>query len=212
MTDPMPPEGIRDIVYAAVLTSNTKTRRVSQHESPQVLDKPRYSSWEAPGETSMPSLTIDFTWESGCLFITTVISVAVTNNRLLSSVISITAARSSRSLTERRVTHIVSVCTDAIPAELPESGICHLRIPVEDIDFADLLIWLPRAVQFIDQALRNGGNVLVHCAQGLSRSAAVVAAYLMYAQRVNATQALEMVRRRESQYNFAARTTRSPLA
>jgi dual specificity phosphatase 12 len=87
------------------------------------------------------------------------------------------AARSSRSLAERRITHIISVCPDAIPAELPESGICHMRIPVEDVDYADLLIHLPSACRFIDQALRGGGVILVHCVQGISRSAAVVAAY-----------------------------------
>jgi hypothetical protein len=90
---------------------------------------------------------------------------------------SLHAATSSRSLTERRISHIVSVCSDPIPAELPESGIVHLRIPVEDYDFADLLIWLPTACQFIHQAISGGGIVLVHCHQGLTRSAAVVAAY-----------------------------------
>lgn len=90
---------------------------------------------------------------------------------------SILAARSTRSLTERRITHILSVCTDAIPAELPESGVTHKRIAVEDVDYADLLIHLPEACRFIDHALRTGGVILVHCGQGLSRSAAVVVAY-----------------------------------
>ncbi|KAF9268153.1 phosphatases II [Marasmius fiardii PR-910] len=111
----------------------------------------------------------------------------------------IMAARSTRSLTERRVTHIVSVCSDPIPAELPESGIRHMRIPVEDVDYADLLIYLPSAVRFIHEAMRSGGVVLVHCVQGLSRSAAVVAAYIMWSSRVNATQALEIVRRARDQ-------------
>jgi dual specificity phosphatase 12 len=52
-----------------------------------------------------------------------------------------------------------------------------MRIPVEDVDYEDLLIHLPSACQFIEEALRGGGNVLVHCVQGISRSAAVVAAY-----------------------------------
>ncbi|KAF8165517.1 protein-tyrosine phosphatase-like protein [Crassisporium funariophilum] len=106
----------------------------------------------------------------------------------------IMAARSTRSLTENRITHILSVCADAIPAELAESGICHKRISVADVDYADLLIHLPAACQFIDQALRSGGVVLVHCVQGISRSAAVVAAYLMWSRRLRATQALEIVR------------------
>lgn len=90
---------------------------------------------------------------------------------------SILSARSSRSLTERRISHILSVCPDPIPAELPESGLTHMRISVEDVDYADLLLYLPAACRFIDQAIRNGGTVLVHDVQGLSRSATVVAAY-----------------------------------
>lgn len=111
----------------------------------------------------------------------------------------ISAARSSRSLSERRITHILSVCPDPIPGELPESGMTHLRIPVEDVDHADLLIYLPTAVRFIDQAMRSHGIVLVHCVQGLSRSATVVAAYLMWARRINSTLALETVRRAREQ-------------
>lgn len=87
------------------------------------------------------------------------------------------AARSTRSVNENRITHILSVCADQIPAELPEAGISHMRIEVEDNEIANLLIHLPAACRFIDSALRSGGVVLVHCFQGLSRSAAVVAAY-----------------------------------
>lgn len=137
-------------------------------------------------------------------------------------IFSIQAATSSRSLTERRITHIVSVCSDPIPAEAPESGICHLRISVEDVDFADLLIHLPQLCQFIDQAIRSGGVVLVHCLQGLTRSATVVAAYcalvsfhlfpplrhcvdilsVMCTQRVDATQAMSIVRQGELPRTF----------
>ncbi|KAJ7781044.1 protein-tyrosine phosphatase-like protein [Mycena metata] len=107
------------------------------------------------------------------------------------------AARSTRSLTERRITHVLSVCTDAIPAELPQSGIQHMRIPIEDVDYADLLIHLPSACQFIDHAIRSGGAILVH--DGLSRSAAVVAAYLMWSHRISSTKALETIRKARDQ-------------
>jgi dual specificity phosphatase 12 len=126
--------------------------------------------------------------------------------------VSINPAKSTRYLTEHHINYIVSVCTEPIPAEWPQSGVNHLRIPIEDLDYADLLIWLPVAIRFIYQALSGGGVVLVHSVEGLSRAPAVVAAYrkllelttcmhpssrllVMYTQRVNATTALDMVRR-----------------
>ncbi|KAI0031670.1 phosphatases II [Vararia minispora EC-137] len=109
------------------------------------------------------------------------------------------AAASTRSQTERRITHILSVCLESIPAQDPHSGIVHMRIPVEDHNHADLLIWLPHACRFIDDALRSGGIVLVHGVHGLSRGAAVMAAYLMWSRRISPTEALDIVRRQREQ-------------
>ncbi|PCH41473.1 phosphotyrosine protein [Wolfiporia cocos MD-104 SS10] len=111
----------------------------------------------------------------------------------------IDAAKSSRTLTERRITHIVSLGTEPIPADNPASGYRHLRIPVEDVDYADLLIHLPAACRFISDALANNGVVLVHCVQGLSRSATVIAAFLMQQKRINATAAMEEIRKTREQ-------------
>src|SRR5258708_1232766 len=92
---------------------------------------------------------------------------------------SLVSAQSTRSLTERRITHIVSVCTEPIPAHHPQSGIRYLRVPAEDQPYEDLLIWMPHTCRFIDEALRTGGVVLVHGVHGLSRGATIMAAYCM---------------------------------
>lgn len=99
------------------------------------------------------------------------------NLEILPHFISLIAARSTRILLERRITHILSVCDEPIPAEVPQSGISHKRISIEDVEYADLLIHLPIACQFIHQALTSGGIVLVHSVSGISRGAAVVVAY-----------------------------------
>ena len=73
------------------------------------------------------------------------------------------------------ITHLISVCR-----ELPSrSGgdYTHLQISVEDTEYSDLLIHLPKTTRFIQVALEEGGRILIHCIMGVSRSTTVVAAF-----------------------------------
>jgi len=116
-------------------------------------------------------------WESTCLVL------PLEPSWIINTPFSLVAARATRTLSERGVTHIVSVCTDAIPADVPAGGIKQLRISIPDIPIADLLIHFPAACRFIHQALAEGGVVLVHSNEGKSRAAAVVAAYVSTSTR-----------------------------
>ncbi|KAG1766895.1 protein-tyrosine phosphatase-like protein [Suillus placidus] len=89
------------------------------------------------------------------------------------------------------ITHILSVCK-----EHSSTDYNHLTIPVQDSEYEDLLIHLPRGCSFIQSALDQGGKVLVHCAMGVSRSPTVVCAYLMSTQRLSAHAAIQYVRKR----------------
>ncbi|KAH7625022.1 hypothetical protein Ndes2526B_g00398 [Nannochloris sp. 'desiccata'] len=115
-----------------------------------------------------------------------------------------------------KITHIVSVINGQ-PPELPPSqpngsSIQTLHIDLEDDDDGNLLQHLPSALDFISQALGNttsaptsispptaspqGAAVLVHCAQGVSRSAALAIAYLVYTNRtLDPDAALEILKR-----------------
>ncbi|XP_029962520.1 dual specificity protein phosphatase 13 [Salarias fasciatus] len=52
-------------------------------------------------------------------------------------------------------------------------------VPANDLPTFDLSPFFYPAAEFIHQALNSGGRVFVHCAVGVSRSAALVLAYLM---------------------------------
>lgn len=61
-----------------------------------------------------------------------------------------------------------------------------------------LLPRLPSVITFIEEALEKGGGVLVYCTDGISRSAAVVIAYLMYSKRKTYSDAYSFVKLKRS--------------
>jgi dual specificity phosphatase 12 len=73
------------------------------------------------------------------------------------------------------------------------------RIPVNDdpSENATMLEHFPIVVVVIDDVLNFDKGVLVHCRAGMQRSAAVVAAYLMWKRGYTANQALEFINSRK---------------
>ncbi|GFO07759.1 dual specificity protein phosphatase [Plakobranchus ocellatus] len=69
-------------------------------------------------------------------------------------------------------------------------------IPVEDSSSANLLEWFQDAILFIERERRAGGKVLVHCHGGISRSATVCLAYLMFSRHLRLDDAFDYVRAR----------------
>ncbi|KAF8187201.1 protein-tyrosine phosphatase-like protein [Pholiota molesta] len=101
----------------------------------------------------------------------------------------LSAALSVEQKQRHSITHVVSVCP-----EFPSTGPKHLNIAVEDTEYDDLLIHLPKACAFIQHALGHGGRVLVHCVMGISRSTTVVAAFLMKTHRMSPTAAIQKLK------------------
>jgi dual specificity MAP kinase phosphatase len=85
-------------------------------------------------------------------------------------------------------------CTKNFPM-LSDYGI---RIPVDDDMSGDAIFGmfhaLPSVIDSIDYALASNGKVVVHCRAGQQRSAAVVAAYLMYKYKWDIPEAIEFIR------------------
>ncbi|GFY38208.1 dual specificity protein phosphatase 3 [Trichonephila inaurata madagascariensis] len=75
-------------------------------------------------------------------------------------------------------------------------GIRFLGIPAIDSMSYPIDRHFDEAIHFIREALQSGKNILVHCKQGISRSAALVLAYLIAEQRMSAQEATRTVRQR----------------
>ena len=67
---------------------------------------------------------------------------------------------------------------------------------VDDPSFTIELSSLREAVLFIEEARASSGNVLVHCAQGRSRSATAVIAYVMCKNKLRSEEATSFVKKR----------------
>lgn len=87
---------------------------------------------------------------------------------------SLTSALSLERANDLGITHLMSVCPD-YPTAIGVTN--HLSIPVQDSEYEDLLIHLPKACAFIQSALDQNGKILVHCVMGVSRSSTVVCAW-----------------------------------
>ncbi len=67
------------------------------------------------------------------------------------------------------------------------------RVPVRDFDSDDLRDKLPECVRNLNELLREGHTVYVHCTAGVGRSPSVVAAYFHWMQPCELSSALRQI-------------------
>ncbi|PWZ54810.1 Dual specificity protein phosphatase 1 [Zea mays] len=110
---------------------------------------------------------------------------------------SVGAAFNKDALKSLNITHILIVAKSLDPVFPAEFN--YKKIEVLDIPDTDLLKHSDECFGFIDEAISSGGNVLVHCFAGRSRSVTIVVAYLMKKHQMSLESALSLVRSKRPQ-------------
>jgi len=105
-------------------------------------------------------------------------------------------------LKSRGVTAILSLQTEEdlahrepgwAESEARSAGLAFRNVPVTDFDVLDLRNKLPECVKALDELLRAGNTVYLHCTAGVSRSPTVAAAYLYWCRNRTLEDALRRV-------------------
>ncbi|KAM3606609.1 uncharacterized protein V6R79_019631 [Siganus canaliculatus] len=108
-------------------------------------------------------------------------------------------ARDKHTLSSLGVTHVLNAAAGRHRINTGQQFYSDLELEYYGVEAADhpefnLRPFFSPAAQFIDSALRRNGKVFVHCAMGVSRSGALVLAYLMIFQRLSLVEAIIAVR------------------
>jgi len=90
------------------------------------------------------------------------------------------AATNEQGLNEKGVKYILNVATGIDYKQ--QDGINYCTIPILDLDSVDIIPIFEQCFDFIEIGRKDGG-VLVHCNQGVSRSATVIIAYIMKTEK-----------------------------
>ena len=95
-------------------------------------------------------------------------------------------------LQELGITHIVCCIIGVIP-QFPDD-FQYLNIDIGDIYNQNISEYFNICNNFIEEAHKNNGKVLIHCMYGRSRSVTLTCAYLMKKYLLTATKALNIIK------------------
>eukprot|EP00331_Platyophrya_macrostoma_P034939 CAMPEP_0176444530 /NCGR_PEP_ID=MMETSP0127-20121128/23118_1 /TAXON_ID=938130 /ORGANISM="Platyophrya macrostoma, Strain WH" /LENGTH=172 /DNA_ID=CAMNT_0017830057 /DNA_START=11 /DNA_END=525 /DNA_ORIENTATION=- len=116
---------------------------------------------------------------------------------------SIGAALNKKLLNELGITHILCTADNVKPAF--GKDFVYKTVSIFDGPDTDIKAHFEECASFIDAALNDKKKVLVHCLSGRSRSATIIAAYLIKTRKISHKDAIILVKSKRSvvKINFA---------
>lgn len=108
-------------------------------------------------------------------------------------------SRDSTFFKKRKISHVL-IAARGLKQHF--KGSCtYMQLSISDIPILKIITYFVESIQFIDEAISNGKNVLVHCLGGISRSATIVIAYVMIKKRKSFEEALKFVKKQRPKVN-----------
>lgn len=111
---------------------------------------------------------------------------------------------SAAQLDSRGVSHVLD-CRNAqeqlARGPLPGANLERLSLPLRDNHAENASQYFYSAIHFIETARRRGGVVLVHCTRGISRSCALVCAYLIWRNQLGYRDCLAQLKQSRPEAN-----------
>ena len=86
------------------------------------------------------------------------------------------------------ITHVINTACAVSKCPFPDK-ISYLPLSIEDSKNEDVHAYFYVCFDFIERALQEGGRVLVHCMEGVSRSCTIAIAYLMWKRGISYNEA-----------------------
>jgi len=112
---------------------------------------------------------------------------------------SIGSASNLVELQKYNITHIIC-CAAGIQNFFPDK-FKYYNLKLLDTEKEDIKKYFNEAYTFIDDAIKNNGNVLVHCHAGVSRSVTIIISYIMKAKKMSLDKTLELIRAKREKAN-----------
>ena len=112
---------------------------------------------------------------------------------------SIGSASNLKQLQNCKITHILC-CATGIKNFFP-NNFKYKNLDILDSEKVDIKQYFEESNEFIDDAIKNNGNVLVHCHAGISRSSSFLMAYIMKSQKMGVDKVLDLLRSKRDKVN-----------
>lgn len=111
----------------------------------------------------------------------------------------IPSAANEKKLKELGITHVLTAVMGV--EEMFPGGFVYKLLPLRDISEQNIMDFFDESTKFINDALEKNGKVYVHCMAGVSRSATLVAAWLMTTKNMKPEEAIEFMKSKRAVVN-----------